>query len=94
MIQLTKDDNGNLWLHDDILIVKYPEGDCDTITFPFGKDDRKNLASALFDAYECGELNERIVLLPDNTQFNIDDPGQEPEKPLRDSLRGPFYDYQ
>lgn len=93
MIQLTTDTNGNLWLHDDILIVRYPEGDCDTITFPFGENDRKNLVSALYDAYEVGELDERIVLLPDGTQFNIDCQ-EEPEKPLRDSLRGPFYDYQ
>ena len=65
--------DGDLHLNEDILLVRYPEGDVDTIPFPFKKDkDRKNLASALYDSYEFGEIDERVVLLPDGTEFDID----------------------
>lgn len=74
--------NGDLYLTDeDILLVRYKAGDCDTIPFPLRtKEHKKNLASALFDAYECGEIEERTVLLPNGKTFNIDDnlsPDQE-----------------
>lgn len=74
MPQLINKD-GMLYLtDDDILIVRYGEGDCDTIPFPLRtKKERKNLASALFDAYECGDINSRTVLLPNGEEFNIDD---------------------
>lgn len=61
-------ENGN----EVILLVRYPEGDCDCINWPFEGKDRRNLASALFDEYEMGFLKERTVLLPDGTEFNID----------------------
>jgi hypothetical protein len=61
-----------LHLNGRMLLVRYPEGDCDSIVWPFGDNDRRNLASALFDAYETGDLAERTVLLPDGTEFDID----------------------
>ena len=69
------DKDGTLYLtNDDILIVRYNAGDCDTIPFPLRtKEHRRNLASALFDEYECGTINERIVMLPNGEEFNIDD---------------------
>lgn len=72
---MLKDNNPNLFLNEDrILLVRYPAGDCDTIPFPFtNEEDRHNLASALFDEYEFGEITERTVLLPDGTEFNIED---------------------
>jgi len=72
MIKLTTK-NGELYLNDEILIVR-KAGDCDTIRFPLITiEDRQNLASALFDEYEIGEIDDRTVLLPDNTVFNIDE---------------------
>lgn len=63
----------NLHLGDGILLVRYPEGDCDAIGWPLTKKDRANLASALYDEFEMGNLRERTVLLPNGTEFNIDD---------------------
>jgi len=71
----------NLYLNGGLLLVVYGGGDCDTIHWPFGASkleaydeakDRSNLASALYDEFEMGNLNERTVLLPDGTEFNID----------------------
>lgn len=78
MTHLT-DNDGDLYLGDSILLVRYPEGDCDTIKWPLrqGRDDedkgRHDLASALYEASECGEFEGRTVLLPDGSKFNIDD---------------------
>lgn len=63
--------SGDLYLNDDILIYRYINGDCDTISWPNPKPH--HLASVLFDAFECGDLRSRTVLLPDGTEFNIDD---------------------
>jgi hypothetical protein len=62
----------DLYLGEDILLVQYGGGDCDTIQWPFGVNCRANLAAALFDAYEMGDIKERQVLLPDGEVFDID----------------------
>ena len=62
----------DLYLNDSILLVRYAAGDCDSINWPFGERDAENLRSALFDAYEVGELETRTVLLPDGSKFAID----------------------
>lgn len=56
------------------LLVIYPGGDCDQIKFPFEGDEWKGkLAHALYDEVEMGRIaNNRVVLLPDGTPFNID----------------------
>ncbi len=64
------------WAEDDevpILIV-YPAGDCDRIKWPFeGEEWKGKLAHALYDCAEMGQVaNNRDVLLPDGTSFNID----------------------
>lgn len=63
----------DLYLDGRILLRVYPEGDCDSICWPMKKKDKDNLAAALFDEYEMGNLKERSVLLPNGQQFNIDD---------------------
>lgn len=50
-----------------ILVHRYPEGDCDTITWPLGRRDSVNLPRCLFDDRECGIINDQEVLLPDGT---------------------------
>lgn len=62
---------GVLYLGDDILIVRYEEGDCDTIKWPLVKP--KHLALALFDEIECGNLDcpGYRVKLPDGMLFDI-----------------------
>ena len=71
---ILKDNNPNLFLNEGrILLVRYPAGDYDTIPFPFtNEEDRHNLASALYDEYEFGNLSSRTVLLPDGQPFNIE----------------------
>jgi hypothetical protein len=53
----------------DIIVCRYPEGDCDTIRWP--KPNIKNLMAALFDDRECGDWDGSIddVLLPDGTRL-------------------------
>ena len=77
MIQLHTE-NGFLRLneggYDRILLVRYPEGDCDTINWPFkGQRDAKNLESALFDEREMGTVpsDTQAVLLPDGATFRF-----------------------
>lgn len=70
MERLTSSD-GSLFLKHDILVYRYPAGDCDTLEWP--NPNKQHLASVLFDAFESGELNCRTVLLPDGHEFNIDD---------------------
>jgi hypothetical protein len=66
-----KDDN--LYVGTNLLIYRYREGDVDTCRWPFKNlDDRRHLAGALFDAFECGELFDRVVELPDGILFDID----------------------
>lgn len=49
-----------------ILIYRYPEGDCDAISWP--NPDMKNLRGVLFDDRECGRFeDEDIIKLPDGT---------------------------
>lgn len=84
--QLTVVD-GHLYFAGHIILRVYPDGDCDSVGWPFGSDyafvdpkdmpsviagDRENLAVALYDMYECGTIKERTVALPDGTAFNID----------------------
>lgn len=77
MPKLTVDPHGygraDLYMENCIILVRYPEGDCDTITWPLTGDGRTHLASALYDIYETGGLTVRDVTLPDGTTFNIDD---------------------
>jgi hypothetical protein len=59
---------------DRILLVRYPEGDCDTINWPFkSKKDAENLESALFDEREMGNVpsDTRFVMLPDGGTFHF-----------------------
>jgi hypothetical protein len=72
MIKLIAND-GSLYLAPEkILLVRYPEGDCDSINWPFqSKKDVENLESALFDAREMGDVpsDTRAVTLPDGGFF-------------------------
>ena len=67
---------GHLYLRDEdgkdqILIRRYNAGDCDTISWP--DPDLKNLASALYDAFEKGQIKTRLLFLPNGDTFNIDE---------------------
>ncbi len=62
--------NGDLCLNGYVLVYRYKEGDCDTISWP--NPDRKQLASILYDEIECGNLTERVVLLPNGDKFEVD----------------------
>lgn len=72
--------DGVLFLGAEILLCRYEAGDCDTIHWPLRRveyegwtlDDAANLRTALYDAYEMGQLTERSVLLPDGQRFDID----------------------
>lgn len=46
--------NGDIWLNDEMLIVMYPEGDCDVVN---KKMDgfKDHLHHALYDTYQCSE---------------------------------------
>ena len=73
MIQLIAHD-GSLRLNlESILLVRYPEGDCDSINWPFKGKDAENLESALFDAREMGDVpsDTRFVVLPDGGTFHF-----------------------
>ena len=71
MPHLTNKD-GRLYLADDILVFRYPAGDCDCISWPLQKKQYSQLASCLFDAIECGELAAcDEVLLPNGKPFSI-----------------------
>ena len=67
-----QDRHGDLYLGEEILIVMYPAGDCDTISWPFTEPRHATqLEKALYDLYQCTEeLKEGdTVLLPDGTLF-------------------------
>lgn len=64
-------DEQELYLGDDILLYRYPEGDCDCIQWP--NPDKAKLASCLYGEFECGNLKTRTVELPDGTTFDIDE---------------------
>lgn len=59
-----------------ILYVLYPDGDSDSIPYPFPKrkaaELRKRLARALFDERECNEFfpADAVIELPDGTPFD------------------------
>lgn len=67
-IQLTVID-GKLALDGELILVVYPAGDCDYISWPLTKPT--NLARALYDAHQCmGFFSDGdTVLLPDGSQF-------------------------
>jgi len=50
--QLTAE-NGMLCLYGDLLLVRYPEGDCDSIDA--SNPDMTNLKHALYDERECSD---------------------------------------
>jgi hypothetical protein len=62
----------DLYLNGEILLHRYPEGDCDSINWPLRDKDRDNLRATLYGEFECGNLTERTVILPDGTKFDID----------------------
>lgn len=62
--------HGNLYYGDNLIVCRYPEGDCDTIHWPMRRKDRENLISALFDMRECGEV-ESPVVLPDGEELSF-----------------------
>ena len=77
MITLNAED-GNLRFPESkgnvLLVVRYPEGDCDTINWPFkSKKDAENLEMALFDYREMGYVpsDTRFVMLPDGGSFHF-----------------------
>ncbi len=77
MIQLNED-HGNLHFPESkgnmLLVVRYPEGDCDTINWPFqSKKDAENLECALFDYREMGIVpaDTRAIMLPDGGTFSF-----------------------
>lgn len=57
--------------HDPLLLCIYPEGDCDTISWP--APNVVNLRRALYDGRECGFTgpNDTHVTLPDGTPFEF-----------------------
>ena len=56
---------------DVVLIYRYPSEEVDTVAWPI--INPKYLCGALYDAREMGWIpDESIVLLPDGTEFNID----------------------
>lgn len=68
-------DNAELTAHyegeDSMLMVRYPEGDYDSISWP--DFDQESLARALFDCREEGMIHDHsTVLLPDGREFTID----------------------
>lgn len=75
--------NENTEGQDMMLLYVYPAGDCDVASWPMvtpwegstytPERQRGILAGALYDAWEMGHVKERTVLLPDGTEFNIDD---------------------
>lgn len=66
-------DSDRLCLNGGMIVYQYPEGDADTVSWPLTDNDRKLLARALYGEYEMGNLTERTVILPDGTDFHIDD---------------------
>lgn len=46
---------GNVLLNDEMLIVRYPEGDCDVVSTKLPKWEKK-LERALYDEYQCSEV--------------------------------------
>lgn len=66
-----RDVDGTLHLGDELLLCVYPAGDCDTISWPFGERDERNLTRALYDSYQCEEILKEgdTVSLPDGTHF-------------------------
>ena len=77
MIKLNED-HGNLHFPETkgnmLLVVRYPEGDCDSINWPFqSKKDASNLENALFDEREMGNVpsDTRFVVLPCGGTFHF-----------------------
>lgn len=46
---------GDIWLNDEMLIVRYPEGDCDVINRKMDGFS-EHLHHALYDAYQCSDI--------------------------------------
>jgi hypothetical protein len=65
---------GHLHLNRKVLLVIYPEGDCDQIAWPLSDRGRKNLRHALYDERETGGLpaDAHSVELPNGVIFSID----------------------
>lgn len=67
--------NGYLALGDERFLFRYPEGDCDYVSWPWKdeKKESKQLESVLFDKgnmdVEDGGLKEGDVYLPDGRLF-------------------------
>jgi hypothetical protein len=57
-----------------LLIYRYAAGDVDLINWPLPDEDRRMLASTLFDEREMGGIpgNANAVLLPDGSLFEHD----------------------
>lgn len=73
-VQLTEED-GDLYLNGQMLIMRYPEGDCDTVEWPKPEEKvaewEKRLESALFDLREMGFWEGDEVELPDGSIFDV-----------------------
>lgn len=66
--------NGSLYIkgvdgEDMILLHRYPEGDCDRISWPLAQGDDKLLESCLFDEGNMDRVAAGPVFLPDGKLF-------------------------
>lgn len=71
MITLTEK-HGILHVGQFAIIIRYPEGDIDSVPWPMSDEDRSTLSVALADAVERGALPEcGSVTLPDGSVFDF-----------------------
>jgi hypothetical protein len=72
--KLTVED-GCLMAGENIVLLVYPEGDCDTFDWPLRGDEKEicgKLARALYDMREASQINNTEgVVLPDGVEFDI-----------------------
>lgn len=58
--------------HGPIMLFRYPEGDCDTLSWPLS-DTSEQLAVIVSDMRECGWIEDSdVVLLPNGEKINVD----------------------
>jgi hypothetical protein len=71
--------SGQLMHNRDVVLVRYPEGDCDTFDWPLDTAYRprekqlEQIAEAMSDARECGDIpvSCKSVFLPDGTEIEL-----------------------
>ena len=69
------DNDGDLYMpNDDLLIYRYPAGDCDRIAWPLEEEQKPQLATAIYDEMMCsdeGWSETAEILLPDGEVFDL-----------------------